>query len=68
MKTKNFIYSKHIITVLIVLFISTSVQAQITFPDDIDDEAPAAPIDGFIAIGIAAGAYLGLKKQRQSEK
>ncbi|WP_298326137.1 PID-CTERM protein-sorting domain-containing protein [uncultured Dokdonia sp.] len=62
------IYTKHILTTLLFLVMSVGVQAQITFPDDVDDEAPAAPIDGFIVIGLAAGAYLGLKKRVQSEK
>ncbi|AEE18314.1 hypothetical protein JM84_1353 [Dokdonia sp. Hel_I_63] len=61
-------YKKHIITTLLLLFITVGVQAQITFANDVNDEAPAAPIDGFIAIGLAAGAYLGLKKRAQSEK
>lgn len=41
---------------------------QITFPDDVDDEGPQAPIDGFVALGVAAGAYLGLKKHKLSKK
>ena len=40
------------------------VQAQISFDDDVDDETPAAPIDGLIALGIAAGAWYGIKKLR----
>ncbi len=61
-------YKKYILTTLLLLFMSVGVQAQITFANDVNDEAPAAPIDGFIAIGLAAGAYLGLKKRAQSEK
>ncbi len=39
-----------------------TAQAQISFDDDVDDQTPAAPIDGFIGLGIAAGAYYGIKK------
>lgn len=52
---------------LTLLMVTTSVYAsasQITFPDDVDDEAPQAPIDGFVVFGIAAGAYLGYKKHK----
>ncbi|WP_035334212.1 hypothetical protein [Dokdonia sp. PRO95] len=61
-------YKKYILTTLFFLFISAGAQAQIIFANDVNDEAPAAPIDGFIAIGIAAGAYIGFKKRAQSEK
>jgi hypothetical protein len=38
-------------------------QAQILpFDDDIDDQTPAAPIDGFIGLALAAGAYFGIRK------
>jgi hypothetical protein len=37
-------------------------QAQISFDDDVDDETPGAPIDGFIGLGIAAGAWYGIRK------
>lgn len=36
------------------------------FYDDVDDEPPAAPIDGFIAVTLLAGTFLGgyvLKKK-----
>jgi hypothetical protein len=36
--------------------------AQIGFDDDVDDEVPGAPIDGFIGLGLAAGAYFGYRK------
>ncbi len=42
---------------------TAQVSAQITFPDDVDDETPAAPIDGFIGVGLLAGAYFGLRKK-----
>lgn len=37
-------------------------QAQISFDDDVDDEVPAAPIDGLIGLGIAAGTLYGIRK------
>lgn len=57
--------------VLIVVFMmplyafattSTVVHPQIVFDDDVED-VPAAPIDGLIGLGLAAGAYLGLRKK-----
>ncbi|MBA3986262.1 MAG: hypothetical protein H0X63_06775, partial [Flavobacteriales bacterium] len=44
-----------------------TAQAQISFDNDVDDEVPAAPIDGFIGLGIAAGAYYGIKKIRSTK-
>lgn len=55
---------------LILIMTTTSVYAagsQITFPDDVDDEGPQAPIDGFVVLGIAAGAYLGFKKHKENK-
>ena len=40
-------------------------QAQITFDDDVDDETPAAPIDGLLGLGIAAGAWYGVRKLKR---
>lgn len=57
----------------ITLFVVTScfsiqsAHSQITFPDNVNDEAPAAPVDGFLAIGLAAGAYFGVRKLRKSK-
>ncbi len=51
---------------VIATFLSVqNAQAQIIFPDDVDDEAPAAPIDGFILAGLLAGAYFGLTKKKE---
>jgi hypothetical protein len=36
----------------------------IGFTDDVDDE-PVAPINGLIALGLAVGGYLGIKKVRK---
>lgn len=68
MKTINSIYRTFIITALLLLFMAASAQAQITFVDDVNDEAPAAPIDGLLGIGIAAGAYIGLRKKYKSQE
>ncbi len=54
-----------VLLVFTLCFMALSLQtaeAQITFDDDVDDEVPAAPIDGFIGLGIAAGAWYGIKK------
>jgi hypothetical protein len=47
---------------------STDAYGQIGFPDNVDDEAPAAPIDGLIGVGLIAGAYLGLRRKLNAEK
>lgn len=62
-KFKN-LTSKIVFTVIIfVCALATQpVQAQISFDDDVDDEIPAAPIDGLIGLGIAAGAWYGIRK------
>lgn len=56
-------FKKYLFTSLLVIGLSFSANAQITFPDDVDDEAPAAPIDGLIVVGLAAGAVLGLRNK-----
>lgn len=65
------IKARYILTLIFTLILTTtSVYAtgsQITFPDDVDDEAPQAPIDGFVVLGIAAGAYLGFKKHKEKK-
>ncbi|TXK74039.1 hypothetical protein [Mesonia sp. HuA40] len=46
----------------------TSFEAAAQFPgfdDDVDDETPAAPIDGLVALGFIAGGYLGFRKLRK---
>jgi len=50
----------------LMLFASGVVQAQITFDDDVDDTTPAAPIDGLIGLGIAAGAFYGVRKIKKN--
>ena len=56
--------------VFALCFWALSIQptnAQISFDDDVDDQTPAAPIDGFIGLGLAAGAYYGYRKLRGKE-
>lgn len=36
--------------------------------DDIDDETPPAPIDGFLTIGLIAGAAIGFRKHLKKSK
>ena len=47
-----------------LLFIS-NVYAQPGFHDDVDDENPAAPIDGLLVTGLIAGSILGYKKLKK---
>ena len=51
------------LSILFIVFISTSASAQIIFANDVNDQAPTVPIDGFITAGIVAGAFLGLRKR-----
>ena len=62
------LYKKIIYIIPIVIFLAFSqiATAQLPgFPDDVDDETPAAPIDIFIYTGIAAGAALGIKRLKK---
>ncbi|MFC4633103.1 PID-CTERM protein-sorting domain-containing protein [Dokdonia ponticola] len=63
MKNKYSIKYLCFLVFLISTFSITTANAQITFPDDVDDETPAAPIDGFVGLGIAAGIYFGVRKR-----
>lgn len=61
--------STYILGLLFILLMTTPIYAatsQITFPDDVDDQGPQAPIDGFVVVGIAAGAILGLRKNKKA--
>lgn len=65
MKNKKMTPVYKVILIFSFCFLGMALQpatAQISFPDDVDDETPAAPIDGFIGLGIAAGAYYGYRK------
>ena len=53
--------AKVLLTALLLVG-SLTANAQITLPGG-DDNVPDAPIDGFVAIGLIAGACLGLRKR-----
>jgi hypothetical protein len=63
MKNKYSIKYLYFLVFLISTLSITTANAQIIFPDDVDDETPAAPIDGFVGLGIAAGIYFGTRKR-----
>jgi len=54
--------------IMIILLVSTTSYGQglgdIGFPDDVDDE-PVAPINGLVALGLAVGGYLGIRKVKR---
>ncbi len=59
---------KNIISTALVVFgllFISNVYAQPGFPDDVDDENPAVPIDGLLVAGLVAGTALGYKKLRR---
>jgi len=67
MKLKNSHYIALLIIVALLLVSTTSYGqglGDIGFTDDTDDE-PVAPINGLIALGLAVGGYLGIKKVRK---
>ncbi|MDR6301755.1 PID-CTERM protein-sorting domain-containing protein [Mesonia maritima] len=55
--------------IAICLLVGLTASAQITLPggDNVDDETPAAPIDGFVGIALLAGTVFGIKKIRSSK-
>jgi hypothetical protein len=62
------------VLILSVLFLFVfsmqTVQAQ-SFPDDVDDTAPAAPIDSYMYLGLIAAAIYGyvlLRKTQQQQE
>lgn len=67
MKHSRKILSK-IVFIFVLLFTLSAmepVQSQISFDDDVDDETPGAPINGLIALGLAAGAWYGIRKLKE---
>jgi len=65
MKLQNSHYISLAAIIMIILLVSTTSYGQglgdIGFPDDVDDE-PVAPINGLVALGLAVGGYLGIRK------
>lgn len=58
-----------LLTLCLILGVGQHLYAQnpledIFFPDDVEDEPPA-PIDGFIGIALAVGAYFGARNLRK---
>jgi len=51
----------------LLLLGSLTANAQITLPGGGDSNIPDAPIDGFISIGLIAGACIGLRKRFQGK-
>jgi len=51
-----------LLVVALLLLGSLAANAQINLPGG-DDNVPDAPIDGFLAIGLIAGACIGLHKR-----
>lgn len=47
----------------ILLIGCMTANAQITLPGGGDSNIPDAPIDGFISLGLIAGACIGLRKR-----
>lgn len=67
------ISSSKIILILSILIIVLSVSpsfaqfsiGDIAFGDDVNDEAPAAPIDMLVYLGVFVGSLLGIKKLKK---
>jgi len=64
MKTNNSIQGKKLMLLFIGLLLvgSLSANAQIGLPGGGDPNIPDAPINGFLSIGLIAGACIGLRK------
>ena len=65
MKTNNRTISKKAMLLLTGLLLvgSLTANAQLTLPGGGDSNIPDAPIDGFLTIGLIAGACIGLRKR-----
>ncbi|MBZ9777582.1 hypothetical protein LB452_01480 [Psychroflexus sp. CAK8W] len=64
MKLQNSHYITLVIIIALLLISSQSYAQLPIFEDDVRDE-PVAPINGLIALGLAVGGYLGIKKVRK---
>ena len=56
---------------IVGLFLSVSFTAHAQLPpgfdDDVDDETPAAPIDGLLGLGLIAGTAIAYRKLKKSK-
>ncbi|NMH26778.1 hypothetical protein [Flavobacterium silvaticum] len=58
-------------TALVIAFFALPVQAafaQDEFDEDVDDETPQTFIDGFVVVGLAAGAVYGLTRVKADKE
>lgn len=72
MRSSNCLLSKKIILLILLFTIANNqpTQAQLppifdTYMDDDGTGTPTTPIDGFVGIVLAAGAYFGARKLRK---
>ena len=65
MKTNNKTPNNKMILLFIcfLLIAGLTANAQISLPDGGNPNIPDAPIDGFLSIGLIAGACIGLRKR-----
>lgn len=64
MKIINNLTIKSLLLLVCCVLFTIEVEAsQIIFVDDVNDEAPELPIDGFAGIALATGAFIGLRKK-----
>lgn len=64
MKKSNKVFSKKMILMFtgLLLMGSLTANAQLDLPGGGGSNIPDAPIDGFLSIGLIAGACIGLRK------
>lgn len=67
---KNIKFKKRILLICLMFAFGTlqNLNAQPGFGSGVDDETQPAPIDGFIGIALAVGAYFGSKKLRNKKE
>ena len=70
MKNENRITNKRVKLLFtgLLLISSLTANAQLDLPGGGEPNIPDAPIDGFLSIGLIAGACIGLRKQIKGMK